>query len=240
MRPEDLPAPQRKHLIRAEGGCLAFVPPPLPPRHELSQELVVRLSAADRSVGELAGVARSLPGQHLLSGALVRREAVLSSRIEGTQASLSDLVLFEVRPKAAPVAGDVREVFNYVEAMDHVLAPNRELPLSLRLLRQAHQILLSDVRGGYATPGEFRTSQNWIGPPGVMLPDATYVPPPPGRLWECLDQFEKRLHAGVSLPPLLNIAACVDTGGRGNLVRLLPQNAGGAGGRCGAAGLPAA
>lgn len=208
MRAGDLPPGQRQHLVRAEGGYSAFVPPPLPPSLELSESLVARLSAADRSIGELAGVGRSLPGQHLLSGALVRREAVLSSRIEGTRASLSDLVLFEAQPKAVPTgADDVREVFNYVAAMDHVLAPDRELPLSLRLLRQAHEILLSNVRGGYALPGEFRTTQNWIGPPGILLADATYVPPPPERLWDCLDQFEKYLHVEQTLPPLLNVAA---------------------------------
>lgn len=209
MRPEDHAQGQRRHLVRAEGGYIAFVPPPLPPPAELSRDLVARLSEADRSVGELSGVSRSLPGQHLLSGALVRREAVLSSRIEGTRASLSDLVLFEAGPKsAAPEhAADVQEVLNYVEAMDHVLAGDRKLPLSLRLLREAHHILLSNVRGGYATPGEFRTKQNWIGPPGVVLQDATFIPPPPEHLWQCLDQFEKALHAARTLPPLLSIAA---------------------------------
>lgn len=208
MRPEDLPASQRGYLVRAEGGYVAFVPPALPPRLDLSKDLVLRLSEADRSVGELAGVGRSLPGQHLLSGALVRREAVLSSRIEGTEASLSDLVLFEARPKATRTwPEDVREVLNYVDAMDHVLARDRVLPLSVRLLREAHGILLSDVRGGYATPGNFRTTQNWIGPAGVILSNASYVPPPPERLWECLDQFEKHMHAQPGLPPLLNIAA---------------------------------
>lgn len=101
----------------------------------------------------------------------------------------------------------MREVFNYVSAMDHVLDPQRELPLSLRLLRDAHRILLSGVRGGYATPGEFRTTQNWIGSPGAVIDNATYVPPPPERIWECLSAFEKHLHADWELPPLLAIAA---------------------------------
>lgn len=145
------------------------MPPPLPPAAALRADLVVRLSRADRSVGELAGVGRSLPGQHLLSGALLRREAVLSSKIEGTQASLSDLVLFEARQQPAGAGDeDVREVYNYVAAMDHVLDPDRKLPLSLRLLREAHGILLSGVRGGAATPGEFRRMQNWVGSPGAL------------------------------------------------------------------------
>ena len=131
---------------------------------------------------------------------------MLSSRIEGTQASLSDLVLFEVEGSRED-RGDVREVLNYVDAVTHVLSPDRRLPLSLPLLREAHEILLSGVRGSvHATPGEFRRSQNWIGPPGCTLDDATYVPPPPERLWEPLDAFEKYLHADHGLPPLLSIA----------------------------------
>ena len=208
MHLDDFPASQREHVVRADGGYRAFVPPPLPPLVALGTDLVVRLSAADRSVGELAGVGRSLPGQHLLSGALLRREAVLSSKIEGTQASLSDLALFEARQQPAGAGDDdVREVYNYVAAMDHVLDPKRKLPLSLRLLREAHGILLSGVRGGAATPGEFRTMQNWIGSPGALLDSASYVPPPPERMWECLGDFEKHLYAEPGLPPLLNIAA---------------------------------
>jgi Fic family protein len=198
---------QLRHVVTADGGYHAFMPPPLPPSVTLGLELVGRLSAADRAVGELAGVGSSLPNQRLLSGALVRREAVLSSKIEGTQASLSDLVLFEAAGQDRDQHSDVGEVFSYVSAMDHVLDPQRELPLSLRLLRDAHCILLTGVRGGYATPGEFRTTQNWIGPSGAVIDNATYVPPPPERIWECLGAFEKYLHADRGLPPLLAIAA---------------------------------
>lgn len=165
-----------------------------------------RLSAADQALGLLGGAGRSLPNPHLLSSTLLRREAVLSSRIEGTQASLSDLVLFEVEGSKEE-RGDVREVLNYVEAVEHVLNPERRLPLSLPLLREAHEILLSGVRGGaHATPGAFRRTQNWIGPPSCTLDDATYVPPPPERLWEALDAFEKYLHAEHGLPALLTVA----------------------------------
>ena len=131
---------------------------------------------------------------------------MLSSRIEGTEASLSDLVLFEAEAGRRDGTGDAGEVLNYVNAVRHVLDPDRRLPLSLPLLREAHAILLTDVRGGYATPGEFRRSQNWIGAPGCTLDAAAYVPPPPERLWECLDPFEKHLHADQPLPPLLAIA----------------------------------
>lgn len=196
---------RQAHVIRADGGYRAFLPPPLPPELTLDTRLIRKLSEADRAIGELAGLGRSLPNPHLLSRALMRREAVLSSRIEGTQASLSDLVLFEVEPDDA--ISDVREVYNYLQAVDHVLAADRRLPVSLSLLREAHRILLTGTRGAHATPGEFRTSQNWIGRPGALLDTATYVPPPPERLWECLDSFEKFLHLRGELPPLIAIGA---------------------------------
>lgn len=206
MKAAEFARAQRCHVLRAEGGYQAFVPPPLPPNVPPSVDLMRRLSAADRALGELAGAGGQLPNPHLMSRALLRREAVLSSRIEGTQASLSDLVLFELSGDDG-AHGDVREVHNYLRAVDHVLDPERRLPLSLRLLAEAHQILLTGVRGGYATPGEFRRSQNWIGAPGAVIDTAAYVPPPPERLWECLDNLEKQLHAPQTLPPLLAIAA---------------------------------
>lgn len=208
MRPDDIAPGQRMHVVRVPTGYHAFVPPPLPPELSLGPDLARRLSAADRAIGELAGVTRSLPNPFLLSQTLVRREAVLSSRIEGTRASLSDLVLFESELLDAPMsAGDVGEVLNYVHAVRHALEPNRRLPLSLALLKETHAILMEGVRGGYATPGEFRRSQNWIGPPGAVIETATFVPPPPEAMWTCLDAFEKYLHDKRTLPPLLDIAA---------------------------------
>ncbi|AHI01484.1 Fic family protein [Kutzneria viridogrisea] len=206
MRTAQFSPDRRGHLVRGERGYQAFVPPPLPPELVFDTNLVGRLSTADRALGQLAGVGHTLPNPHLLANAMIRREAVLSSRIEGTQATLSDLVLFEVERPVRPSPGDVQEVFNYVAAVEHVLDPGRRLPLSLPLLREAHEILLTGVRGGYATPGEFRRSQNWIGEPGCVLDTATYVPPPPDRLWECLDAFEKHLHAEHVLPPLVTIS----------------------------------
>ncbi|HZN18423.1 MAG TPA: Fic family protein [Micromonosporaceae bacterium] len=195
---------QRKHVVRAEGGYLAFVPPPLPPTLSFNRELIAALSAADRAIGELAGVGRTLPDSEILTAPIVRREAVLSSRIEGTRASVDQLALFELdHPDEGD--GDVREVYNYLAALSRVLAPDRRLPLSVPLLLEAHETLLNGVRGGYATPGEFRRSQNWIGPPGSVINNATYVPPPPERLWDCLGPFEKYLHAEHELPPLVVI-----------------------------------
>ncbi|WP_239311401.1 Fic family protein [Frankia sp. Cj3] len=206
MRRDSFAPEQSGYIVRAERDYLAFLPPPLPPALDFDRPLIGLLSEADRALGELAGAGRTLPNPRLLARALVRREAVLSSRIEGTQASVSDLVLFEADRPTHDEGDDVREVFNYVTAVEHVLDPNRRLPLSVSLLREAHAVLLSGVRGNYATPGDVRRSQNWIGPPGCTLDDATYVPPPPERLWECLDSFEKHLHADHDLPPLITIA----------------------------------
>jgi Fic family protein len=205
LRREQFSARQAEHVVRADGGYLAFVPPVLPPAVELDRRAVHALSDADRAVGLLAGAGQVVPNPYLLSHALLRREAVLSSRIEGTQATLSDLVLYEVEPDR-PKVEDVREVANYVRAMEEVLAPDRALPLCLRLFREIHRTLLTGVRGGYATPGEFRTQQNWIGPPGCTLTDATYVPPPPEHMWGCLDGFERYLHAERDYPPLVELA----------------------------------
>lgn len=208
MRLDGFAAAQRAHVVRAKGGYDAFVPPPLPPAVELSPALARRLSSADRALGELAGMARTVANPELLSHTMMRREAVLSSRIEGTRSSLPDLVLFEVEQPSGAGSDDAREVYNYLAALDHLIAPDRRYPVSLPLLKQAHALLFDSVRGAdLATPGEFRRSQNWIGAPGSLLADAAYVPPPPEQLWSCLDALEKYLHVRHELPPLLILAA---------------------------------
>jgi cell filamentation protein, protein adenylyltransferase len=197
--------PQVQHLVKSLNGFDAFVPPSLPPDLAFDGDLVMTLSAADRSLGELAGVGCTLPSPHLFTRALLRREAVLSSRIEGTQATLSDLVLFELdQPEDSP--GDVREVANYVLAMEYLLGRQRSAPMSLWLLREAHRVLLTGVRGDRATPGQFRDNQNWIGSAGDAIKEASYIPPPPERLADCLDDFERYLRGSHSFPPLVEIA----------------------------------
>ena len=198
-------------LVREPGGFLAFVPSSLPPPLEPSWALTSRLSSADRALAELAGVGRSLPNPHLLIRPFVRREAVLSSRIEGTRASLSDLFFFEAGGARAGSedragASDVREVANYVAALEHGLGRLADLPVSLRLIREMHGVLLEGVRGAHLTPGEFRRSQNWIGPPGCTLDEAVFVPPPVSRMHEALGELEGFLHAPSGLPPLVRIA----------------------------------
>src|SRR5438094_7786277 len=148
-------------------GYSAFIPEPLPPSPPLKMPpaLVSKLSAADLALGRLDGAAHTLPDADLFVGMYVRQEAVLSSQIEGTQASLTDLLQLEIWPgEAGPP--DVREVVNYIDAMNHGLERLADIPLSLRLVREIHERLLSGVRGGAHEPGRFRTSQNWIGPPG--------------------------------------------------------------------------
>lgn len=193
-------------LVKAKGGYWAFVPNPLPPAITWSGELVSVLSEADRAIGELAGLGRLMSNPHLLIRPFMRREAVFSSRIEGTQASLSDLFTYEaVQLSLLDLPDDVREVHNYVRALEYGLERMQEFPLSLRLIREIHAILMEGVRGETQTPGEFRRSQNWIGTPGATLSEASYVPPPVPEMWEALDAFEKFLYAPSPLPPLVRI-----------------------------------
>jgi Fic family protein len=181
------------------------VPDPLPPKLDWTPALVHALSDADRLVGRLAGEGGSLPNPHLLMRPFVAREAVLSSRIEGTQATLGELLAAEAGASVERSPEDLREVGNYVVALEHGIQLLKKLPLSLRLIREIHGKLMHGVRGGHATPGEFRRSQNWIGRPGSTLATATYVPPHPDDLMDCLGALEKFLH-DRSLPPLVQIA----------------------------------
>ena len=192
-------------LVKCPGGYRAFVPAPPPPPLSWDEGLVLSLSAADRAVGRLAGEGRRLPDPHLLIRPFVRREAVLSSRIEGTQTTLGELLAAEAGAAVDRRPDDLREVGNYVVALEYGLERLATLPLSLRLVRELHEHLMRGVRGDVATPGEFRRSQNWIGSPGCTVSEATYVPPPPAELMGCLDAWERFLH-DESLPPLVHAA----------------------------------
>jgi Fic family protein len=206
MQPSDFTEKAPGRPIRTAQDYWAFVPQPLPPALEIDWDLANTLSEADRSLSELSGVARALPNPHLLIAPFVRREAVLSSRIEGTQAGFSDLLFFEAAPSAKPPIEDVKEVANYVSALEHGLARLKDLPVSLRLIREMHERLMHGVRGDSMTPGEFRRSQNWIGPPGCTLADAAFVPPPVAEMTQALSDFEKYLHEPPVLPPLVRLA----------------------------------
>ena len=196
-------------VIKHHTGYHAFVPAPLPPKVTFDQDLVLSLSRADAALSELSGLGRMLPNPHVLIDPLVRREAVLSSRIEGTQASLSEVLLDEATPTPAAKSGkvdDLREVHNYVAALNHGIARLKELPLSLRLVRELHSKLMTGVRGEHATPGEFRRSQNWIGPAGSNLMNAPYVPPPVDEMTELLSDWERYLHVRDAMPELVQCA----------------------------------
>jgi len=190
-------------LTRTIEGDFAFVPAPAPRGLELSDEVVALLDLASNSLGLLAGVGRRLPNPHLLIAPYVRREAVLSSRIEGTITSLSDIYAFEAEQLTLIDAPDVQEVRNYMLAYEHGLERLAVLPLSLRFIRELHERLMTGVRGGGLQPGQFRTYQNWIG--GATARDAVYVPPPPGSMRERLDDFERFLHERT-LRPLVQSA----------------------------------
>ena len=201
-------APTRRphgRTVRMPGGYRAYVPDPLPPPLAWDAALAGQVSAADLAVGKLAGEGRRLLNPHLLIRPFVRREAVLSSKIEGTQATLGELLAAEAGASVDQSPADLREVANYVAALEWGVKRLGTLPLSLRLVRELHEHLMRGVRGDSATPGEFRRSQNWIGPAGRALADATFVPPPPDRVMECLGAWELFLH-DESLPPLVHAA----------------------------------
>jgi len=221
-----------KYVVKQYQGeaVHAFIPPPLPPVPAVDlARLQILLEQANQAVGRLDGLASLLPDLSLLLYTYVRKEAVLSSQIEGTQSSLSDLLLYENDEAPGTPIEDVQEVSSYVAAMNHGLERMRSgFPLSLRLIREIHEILLSKGRGSSKQPGEFRRSQNWIG--GSRPGNAVFVPPPPETLDECLDKFERFLHDDETGLPLLVKAGLIHVqfetihpflDGNGRLGRLL-------------------
>jgi len=208
--PKDTDAPRLGRAGRylpQPTGYRAFLPAPLPPDPpvRIHGDLQVALSLADRALGRLDGSIQTLPNPDLFVYMYVRKEAVLSSQIEGTQSSLQDLLAAEASVLTADGPRDVDEVVNYVRAMNYGLVRLAELPVSVRLIREIHGELLQGVRGSHLTPGELRTSQNWIGPGGCTLAEATFVPPPPGEVPAALGQLEQFLHRDAGLPLLVKI-----------------------------------
>ena len=187
---------------RGDAAYWAFAPAPLPRTIDLGQGTVFALSEADRAVGALAGLGTRLPNPHILINPSLRREAVASTRIEGTQSTLSEVLSAEAQMRIE--TEDQREVFNYVRALERGVARLPDLPLSKRLIREMHAELMRGVRGHGRTPGEFRTSQNWIG--GTNPSDALFVPPPVPLLEDALDDFESFLHKDAQMPVLLRCA----------------------------------
>lgn len=188
-------------------GYRAFIPARLPPipHVRIDGDVQRRLSEADRALGRLDGSVHTLPNPDLFVYMYVRKEAVLSSQIEGTQSSLEDLLSAEAQLLGAEIPRDVDEVVNYVRAMNHGLARLEYLPVSVRLIREIHAELLHGVRGSRMTPGELRRSQNWIGPGNSTLATATFVPPPPDEVPRALGDLEAFLHQSDDLPLLVKI-----------------------------------
>lgn len=192
--------------VQQPTGYRAFLPAPLPPNPALRlEDLQDTLASASHALGRLDGSVLTLPNPDLFVLMYVRKEAVLSSQIEGTQSSLQDLLEAEARILSPERPADVREVINYVNAMNYGLERLATLPVSVRLIREIHERLLKGVRGHKLTPGELRRTQNWIGPGGCTLNEATFVPPPPDAVPQALSDLERFLHQKDDLPVLVKV-----------------------------------
>ena len=193
--------------VEQMAGYKAFIPNPLPPTPEIimDQEMWNLLSQADRALGRLDGATDALPNPDLFVFMYVRKEAVLSSQIEGTQTSLIDVLEFESQALEPENPQEVAEVVNYIAAINYGLERLKSLPVSLRLIREIHKELMQGVRGAERAPGEFRHTQNWIGAGGCSLAKATYVPPPPYEMLQSLDNLEKFLHSPQPIPTLIKV-----------------------------------
>lgn len=196
------------NFVLQPSGYTAFIPRPLPPQPpvHIDEEMLDLLSMADRALGRLDGSADVLPNPDLFVAIYVQKEALLSSQIEGTQASLLNILEYEAKVARRKIPADVAEVVNYIHAINYGLERLNNLPLSLRLIRKIHDRLLSGVRGGERNPGEFRKRQNWIGPRGGNLQNAIFVPPPPQEMEKALHDFELFLHDTNPMPLLIKCA----------------------------------
>ena len=201
-------SPRAGRMVQQPNGFRAFIPNPLPPvpAIDLTGNLQALLSQADHALGLLEGAARMLPNPELFVFMYIRKEAVLSSQIEGTQSSLQDVLAAEAKLFDPNAPSDVGEVVNYVRAMQHGIARLGQLPISVRLIQEIHAELMQGVRGGNLTPGELRRSQNWIGPAGCGIRNASFVPPPPHEMLQAMSELELFLNSPSSLPLLVQIA----------------------------------
>ena len=206
MNPEDFKNSTAGRCYRTitQPAYWAYVPYPLPPKIEVDWELANLLSNAGIKLGELSGAGQLLPNPHLLISPFIRREAVMSSRIENTQSGLDDLFFFEADETEPPPMSDVKEIHNYVRAMEYGIKQLPKLSISYRLICEIHGTLMKGVRGEHATPGSMRTSQNWIG--GRTLMDSTYIPPQVADMKQCFSDLEKYIHSNAREPALIQCA----------------------------------
>jgi len=207
MRKEDFTAAATGQLVPSLEGQLAFVPDPLPPRaYAMDPHSIHLLAEASGALGKLSGIGSMLPNPHLLINPFQRREALMSSRIEGTTTGMEQLVLFEAQVSDSAGDADTREVFNYIAAMNYGLQRLGEIPVSLRFIREVHEVLLQGVRGHDKRPGEFRHVQNRIARSRSRMEDSRYVPPPVNEMKQALSDFERYIHQGNDLPFLVRLA----------------------------------
>jgi len=196
-------------FISQLSGYKSFIPNPLPPEPPIKYDdrFQFLLSEADRALARLDGVASVLPNPDLFIAMYTKKEALLSSQIEGTQASLEGVLAFEADWKPKDDINEIKEVVNYVKSMNYGIdrLRNNDFPMSLRLIKEIHKILLKGVRGTSRRPGEFRKSQNWIGPPGGTINDAIFIPPPHYQVDELMSDLEKFIHEKDNIPPLVKI-----------------------------------
>lgn len=194
--------------IKQPSGYSAFTPKPLPPDPpiRIDDELHFFLSRADRELARLDGITTVLPDPNLFIAMYVKKEALLSSQIEGTQASLEGVLEFEADLTPKDDVQEIKEVFNYIRALNYGIERLNKLPMSSRLIKEIHKILVKGTRGSHRKPGEFRKTQNWVGPPGVSLDEAIFVPPPPDEVLPAMRQLEEFLHSDEKIPPLIKIA----------------------------------
>lgn len=188
-------------------GYKAFIPGPLPPKPPINfdSELQNLLSEADRALARLDGIVTVLPNTDLFIAMYVKKEALLSSQIEGTQASLEGVLEFEANLVPKENIDEIKEVVNYIKALNYGIERLRTLPMSLRLIKEIHKILIGKTRGSARNPGEFRTTQNWIGPQGAGLSEAIFIPPPPDLVMNLMGNLEKFTHQKDNIPPLIKI-----------------------------------
>ncbi|MCZ7396041.1 MAG: Fic family protein [Candidatus Methanoperedens sp.] len=195
-------------FVMQSGGYKAFIPAPLPPAPpiEYDDELQLLLSKADRDLARLDGITTVLPNADLFIAMYVKKEALLSSQIEGTQASLEGVLEFEADLTPKEDVNEIKDVINYIKALNYGMSRLNELPMSLRLIREIHKNLLEGTRGANRNPGEFREFQNYIGAPGASLNKAIFVPPPPDIVIPAMEELEKFFHRKDDIPPLVKIA----------------------------------
>ena len=206
MKASDFHSPISGRLVATVEGQLAYVPSPLPPDIKYDRDLMLRLSRADAALSELAGVGRYLPNPHLLISPYIRREAILSTRIEGTQASFSEVMRDEISETPRHSSLDLLEVSNYVAALEYGVKRLDQIPISLRLICELHERLLSGVRGETTRPGEFRQIQNFIGLDDTSIREAIFLPPPPTEMLGALYDLERFVHEKDTLPDLIQCA----------------------------------